>query len=391
MNTVLVTSPVLQHAHQMALALHERALLQGFWSGVPVIETGEAPPRWMPARWRQRIRTIDIPRALRRHPARFQATTRLARALRLADSDNMHRIFHWFDAWAARQVMRDRPQVVVAYENAAFHTFRAAKAVGARCVLDAAALHHQAALELLGGFDTPYTPEINRRKDEEVRLADMILACSPLAAESYVANGVPSDKLHPLLLGAEPPRNTPEWQPSEGPLRFVFAGVLCLRKSIDLILAAFRRLHAEGLRYELEFIGGVEDPVWIAEVAATPNARYRTNVPQKELYAALAQADCLLLPSRSDSFGMVVAEAMACGTPAIVTTQTGAKAMIENHPGSGWIVEPDADDLHDTLRGLIENPERVRAARPAARSAGQAFSWADYRERAGRLLEDFVR
>ena len=36
-------------------------------------------------------------------------------------------------------------------------------------------------------------------------MADLILTCSPLAAESYVAHGVPRDKVRPLMLGAEPP------------------------------------------------------------------------------------------------------------------------------------------------------------------------------------------
>jgi glycosyltransferase involved in cell wall biosynthesis len=393
MRTVLVTHPGLQHSHQLALALHERSLLQSFWSGVPVAAQGEPPPWWLPARFHQKVRHVDIPGALRRHPARFQFALHVARSLSFspASSDTTHRIFHWFDAWAARQIMQFKPKVVVAYENAAYHTFKAAKAIGARCVLDAAAFHHQAAADLIGMDSTPYTPEINRRKDEEVQMADLILTCSPLAAESYVSHGVSRDKLRPLLLGAEPPPQIPPWQPSEGSPRFVFAGTLCHRKSVDLIVDAFQRLHAEGLSYDLEFIGGVGESSLLSAVQAMPNTRYTANAPQKALYAVLAQADCLLLPSRSDSFGMVVAEAMACGTPAIVSTQTGAKAMVEAYPGSGWIVEPDADALYATARKLIENPGMLQAARPVAMRSGQAFSWANYRSRAGQVLEEFVQ
>ncbi|MDM0077831.1 glycosyltransferase [Variovorax sp. J2P1-59] len=393
MRSVLVTHPGLQHSHQLALALHERSLLQSFWSGVPVTAQGEPPPWWLPGSFRQKLRHVDIPRGLRRHPARFQVALRVARSMshNRSSSDTTHRIFHWFDAWAARQILQFRPKVVVAYENAAYHTFKAAKAIGARCVLDAAAFHHQAAAELIGAHATPYTPEINRRKDEEVQMADLILTCSPLAAESYVSNGVSRDKLRPLLLGAEPPPQIPVWQPPQGSPRFVFAGTLCHRKSVDLIVDAFQRLHADGLSYDLEFMGGIGDPSLLSAVQATPNARHTANAPQKELYAVLAQADCLLLPSRSDSFGMVVAEAMACGTPAIVSTQTGAKAMVEAYPGSGWIVEPDAEALYATVRHLIQNPQLLQAARPVAMQSGQAFSWTDYRARAGQLLEEFVQ
>jgi len=392
MRSVLVTHPGLQHSHQLALALHEKGLLQSFWSGVPVAAPGEALPWWLPARYRNKVRRVEIPRELRRHPLRFQLIAQVAQSIDLGprSSDLAHRIFHGFDAWAARRLRRLRPRLVVAYENAAYHTFQAARQIGARCVLDAASLHHRAAAEWLGSPQTPYTPEINRRKDEEVRLADLVLTCSPLAAESYLANGVPPDKIRSLILGAEIPAGLPAWQPQGGPPRFVFAGMLSRRKSIDLILAAFQQLRAEGLAYALEVVGGAAEPELLAAVLATPGVRHRPGVPQQELFAILAQADCLLLPSRFDSFGMVVAEAMACGTPAVVSTRTGARAMIETFPGSGWIVEPEVESLRALLARLIRNPEELHAARAKAIRSGEAFSWASYRFRVGRLLEDFL-
>lgn len=393
MTPVLVTHPGLQHSHQLALALHERSLLQSFWSGVPVVAEGEALPWWLPASYRAKIRKVEIPRALRRHPARFQLALRMSGSVNfgIPGSDVIHRVFHWFDHWAAQQIRQLRPKVVVAYENAAFHSFQAAKEVGARCVLDAAAFHHKTAARLLGTGETPYTPEINRRKDEEIRLADLILTCSPLAAESYTANGIAANKIRPVMLGSEVPSDVPAWQAHDGPPRFIFAGALSRLKSIDSIVSVFRRLHAEGIAYELEFVGGVADAELLRAVLATPNTRYTPSVPQRELYAKLARADCLLLPSRFDSFGMVVAEAMACGTPAVVSTNTGSKAMIEAFPGSGWIVEPDVEPLHALLRRLALAPQQLHDARAAARASGDAFSWASYRSRAGELFEEFVQ
>jgi glycosyltransferase involved in cell wall biosynthesis len=387
-----VTHPGLQHSHQLALALQERELLQSFWSGVPIAAPGEALPWWLPEGYRKKIRRVDIPRELRRHPVRFQLIAQIGQAVQPGgiSSDQAHRLFHGFDAWAARRLRRLRPKLVVAYENAAYHSFQAAKEIGARCVLDAASIHHRVAAELLGSAETPYTPEINRRKDEEVRLADLIVTCSPLAAESYLMNGVPAGKLRTLILGAEIPAGLPAWQPHAGPPHFVFAGALTRRKSIDILADAFRRLHAEGLPSSVEFVGGVDDPALLEDVRATPGARHTPGVSQQELYAILARADCLLLPSRFDSFGMVVAEAMACGTPAIVSTRTGAKAMIEAFPGSGWVVEPEVGSLHALLGRLTRNPEELAAARAHAQRAGAAFSWASYRARAGQLMEELL-
>lgn len=386
--------PALQHAHQLALALHERLLLRGFYSGVPVAAAGDPLPWWLPDSYQRKIKRVEIPVALRRHPVRFQTLLRAGSAFgsTSARTDRAHRVFHWFDAWMARRVLHLRPKVVVAYENSACLTFRAARKVGALCVLDAPSVHHRSGAILMETELTPYTPEINRRKDEEVDLADLVLTCSPFAAKTYLDNGVAPSKVQPLLLGAELPEDmsSTQGQRSPGPPRFVFAGALSRRKSVDLIVSTFKRLHDEGLRYELQFVGGVAEQDLLREVLNTPNASYHPGVAQRDLFPMLANADCLLLPSRFDSFGMVVAEAMACGTPALVSTQTGAKALIEALPGSGWVVEPTLASLHTTLQCLLRDPTLLQTARAEAIKARDQFSWRAYRRRAGDLFEDLV-
>ena len=273
--SVLVAHPTLQHSHQLALALHERRLLRAFWSGVPVASPGEPLPMWMPERFRRKVKSVDIPAALRFHPIRFQLCLR-AGQLALPDKgtglgDLPHRIFHWFDAWTARRIQRLKPKLVIAYENSAYHTFAAAKAVGARCVLDAASLHHRTSFDLMDGrWQSAFDIEVNRRKDAETEMADLILTCSPLAADSYLSHGVPASKVHPLLLGAELPARMKRRQERNGPPRFIFAGVLSTRKSVDLILSAFKRLSDEGLSYELEFVGNANDPALLDLLRATP-------------------------------------------------------------------------------------------------------------------------
>lgn len=392
MTTFLVTHPGLQHSHQLALALYEHGLLQGFWSGVPVLAEGEAVPFFLPASYANRLKKADIPKALRRHLLLFQALLRSGRVFShwMPADEYAHRVFHAFDWWVSRQLPKLKPRVVVAYENSAYHTFRAAKAIGARCVLDAASLHHSAGTRMGVVADTPFRREINRRKDEEVELADLVLTCSPLAAESYHAAGVPADKLRPVLLGTDLPQGIGQWQPHQHPLHFIFAGALSYRKSIDLILAAFRRLHQENLVAEVTFVGGLAEARWLKEIEQTPNAHYVPGVPQRELFKLLSQADCLLLPSRFDSFGMVVAEAMACGTPAIVSNRTGAKALIEQFPKAGWIVEADENSLYQCLRARIDDRHSLFTAREHALQAAQHFTWTAYRQRVGDLLQDFA-
>lgn len=392
MKEIFVSHPGLQHAHQLAWALHERGLLQAFWSGVPVISDGETLSYLLPTAYAQRIKKVGIPPALRRHPMMFQALLRAGAVLPSGFSreDYAHRIFHLFDWWVGKKITHLKPRVVVAYENSAYHTFQAAKAIGARCILDAPSLHHAAGARLMSIKKTPYLAEINRRKDKEIALADMILTCSPLAAEGYLAVGVQHDKVRPILLGATLPKSIVGWQPHAQPLHFIFAGGLRYLKAIDIILSAFKRLHNESLPYQLSFVGGQGEPGWVEQIEKLPAATYYPGVAQVVLYQMLAKADCLLLPSRFDSFGMVVAEAFACGTPAIVSAQTGAKAMIEEFPGAGWIVECEEDRLYQCVKDRIQNRAALFAARSYALEASRHFTWQAYRGRVGQLIQDWM-
>ena len=87
---------------------------------------------------------------------------------------------------------------------------------------------------------------------------------------------------------------------------------------------------------------------------------------------------------------MVVAEAMASGTPAIVSAQTGSKAIIEAFPGAGWIVDCDEESLYECLRERLCDPGSLSAARAHASEAARHFTWSAYRERVGAIIEEFL-
>ncbi len=390
---ILIVHPGLQHSHQLAWALHEVGLLEGFWSGVPVQSTGSDLRRWIPGKWSQKLKRVEIPSSLCTHPLVFPLMCRATQWLpaSLEPGDAAHKVDHWFDAWAAKRISMQRPRAVVAYENAARNSFRAAKALGARCILDAASFHHATGARLNPVKPTPYLAEINRRKDEEVELADLILTCSPLAAESYKLAGFAESKIQVLPLGANLPFAQRAFQRHLEPLHFVFAGGLRKLKAVDVICEAFTRLSQEGLPYRLTFVGGEAEKGWVDLIGRVPNARYLPNIPQAELFDLFCQVDCLLLPSRYDAFGMVVAEAMACGTPAIVSHNTGAKVMVEAVPGAGWVVDCTVDSLLKCLRARIEDRQSVFSARPFAQRAAAQFTWQAYRSRAGIAVKQWMK
>jgi glycosyltransferase involved in cell wall biosynthesis len=305
----------------------------------------------------------------------------LNRYLGLSRSAYAHRIFHLFDAWVARQIEVLRPEVVVAYENSAMRTFEAARRIGARCVLDAPAVHRAAAAAMLELPSDRYQAQINARKDREVELADLVITCSEFAAQSYADAGVPASKLRSILLGASPPANVQRRRTRAG-TRFLYAGGLTTLKAVDLLQQAFAMVRARVPEAELAIAGwGAEAPL-AAALASTPGVTLLGALPQPALFQEIADADCLVLPSRFDSFGMVVAEALACGTPALVSERVGAKEILLEFPRAGWIVQVSAQSLYDRMLELATVRASLDEARPYASLAGEKYTWARYRRAA---------
>jgi len=391
-NKVVVFHPGLQHSHQLAQGLWEQGLLEKFISGVPVRNESEMVPFWMPKSLAKRMKVVSIAAELRCHPQIWWPLTRLAGCIPDAGyaHDFSHRVMHAFDRWAAGEVRRLKPKAVVAFENSAWHTFQAAKEIGARCILDAPSFHHATAARLIPMPTRGYLGEINRRKDQEVALADHILTCSGIAMDSYLEAGVPKGKISAMLLGATLPSGIQRPMRAQGRIRFIFAGAMSYRKSMDLIFKAFETLKAEGLPIELTIVGGAENHDWIRQANAIDGVTYLGQKGQRDLYEEFSRSDCLLLPSRFDSFGMVVAEAMATGVPALVSSMTGARALIEAVPGSGWVVEPDYESLLQGMRNVLASESAWEMHSAKALAAAAQFTWPAYRKRVADLIKECV-
>jgi glycosyltransferase involved in cell wall biosynthesis len=292
-----------------------------------------------------------------------------------------------YDAWVAPAVSSVKPDLVVCYENGALRTFRAARAVGALCVLDAASVHYKAQREWLADSREADPRSVEERKALEIAAADAILTCSPLAAQTYLEAGVPSTKVFSVPLGTVVPRIEAS-RPSRGTAcRFLFVGSVTRHKGGESLLKVFRDLAADRVPAQLTLIGGVVEHGLEKQLGQLANVVRIPFLPQARLFEEIATHDCLALPSRFDSFGMVVPEAMAVGVPAIVSERVGAKCIIEDHPEAGWIVPCDTQALKEQMLALVENRSLLLRASRAAREAARAYSWEHYRARVVRTLE----
>ena len=168
-------------------------------------------------------------------------------------------------------------------------------------------------------------------------------------------------------------RPTPE-QPT-----LLFIGTDFYRKGGDLAIDAFARIHAEFPNSRMLFVTG--DPV--PRQLRVEGIEFMTPIWRRdEIQALYRQADIFILPSRLETWGDVVLEAMAFGLPCIVS---GGEAMEEivAHGVTG-LVTPDltADALAEAIRQLIREPERLNEmGRDGRRRVEDLFTWREVTQR----------
>ena len=390
---VLVTHPGRQHSHQAALALAQAGMLAGYWAGVPAVEeAARRVPGFLRARL-ARYAPIPLDPALARWNPWTPALRRTGDALLPAGTAAWADFVacRLFDRWAARELQEIDTDAVLACEISALETFRAAKRRGLARLLDAPSIHHASQDRLHGTTDPP---RLHRRitgvKDEEIALADHIVTVSELARQTYLEAGVAAEKVHAVPLGADLELFSPDGvgPERERPFTFLFSGATIRRKGFDLLLKAFEgatgeadgRLRIAGPRGDLGSLLDGRDPDRVAFLGP------RT---QPELAAELRRADVLVLPSRNDSFGMVVAEALASGTPVLISEMVGAKDLV-TEGRTGWIVPVnDVEALADRMAWCLRHPQEVRAMRPDCRRAAETATWPAYHGRFAELVRSF--
>ncbi|BCX80688.1 alpha-maltose-1-phosphate synthase [Methylomarinovum caldicuralii] len=146
------------------------------------------------------------------------------------------------------------------------------------------------------------------------------------------------------------------------PFRLLYVGNWSRRKGVDLLAPIMEAL---GDGFELAYTADREGAH--ERYALPPNCRNLGRLSGESLVTAYQQADALLFPSRLEGFGLVAAEAMACGLPVIAANTSSLPEVVE-HEQTGLLCPADAIDAFvQAARTLATDIARWRMMRQAAR------------------------
>jgi D-inositol-3-phosphate glycosyltransferase len=130
-------------------------------------------------------------------------------------------------------------------------------------------------------------------------------------------------------------------------------------------------------------LGVVDPPALLqraADLGVADRVAFLTPRAHEDLAALYREADVVLMPSHSESFGLVALEAQACGTPVVATDVGGLRHVLgrlDGHDGGGTLVgDHDPVAFADAVRTYLADPVAAAAAGERGRRRAQAFSWA---------------
>jgi glycosyltransferase involved in cell wall biosynthesis len=332
------------HLYSLAEAVAQQGEQVTFYSGYP--------------RWRLRP---PFSARMKTHSLRTCITYGLLR-LPTAIRPSNRTLFLWqdrhFDHWASQQL--GHHDFVHAMPGQAARTFSRAKSLNVRTVLNHATGPSIRWVDIMQreydrvGLNlekrTVYNSAYFKQEEKEYALADYHCVASTLVRDQLVDLGIPLAKIWLVGYGAEPNLFYRASAKTSGVFRILFAGNLSLRKGIRTLLHALEL--AGSPNWHLDFYGHVSEEAKtdIATYRGTVPVRFHGAVKQNVLAEAMRAASVLVLPSLEEGFGLVVVQALACGTPCLVSDRVGAGDLITQRENGSIFKVGDAAALADELK-----------------------------------------
>jgi glycosyltransferase involved in cell wall biosynthesis len=191
-----------------------------------------------------------------------------------------------------------------------------------------------------------------------------------------IPNGVFFEELEPLPSPGTFRRQHPEL--GDAPY-VLFLSRLHYKKGLDVLADAFAQVAKSHAGVRL-VVAGPDDGAEadfrarIARSGLIDRVHVVGPLYDESKFAAMVDAACFCLPSRQEGFSVAVLESLACGTPAVITTECHFNEL--EPAGGGRVVPVDASAVASALLGMIGDPAaRESMSRSARRLIREHYTW----------------
>lgn len=219
-----------------------------------------------------------------------------------------------------------------------------------------------------------------------LRRAHRVIVTSAWARAELIGRGLVAERRIVVAVPGSDDAPAAARSPSGGSLLCV--GVVAPHKGQDMLVDALARLDP-GLGWTCTIAGSLEtEPEFAARLAdqaahagLSERITWAGVLTGDELDAAYARADLLVAPSRSESYGMAVSDALRRGIPVIATRVGGLPEAVEPGDAAVLVSPDDPAALSDTLKGwLVDAALRGRLRSAARRLRSGRPRWTDTAE-----------
>lgn len=253
-------------------------------------------------------------------------------------------------------------------------------------------------------------PEPERRAEAEAGVmacADAVLAnCIPEAEQLVEFYNADPERIEIVPPGVDQAFFSPGHQggarwavgADDRPL-LLFVGRIQPLKGVDVAVQTLAAIERKDAR--LWIVGGASGAAGDAEVqrikalikelGVEDRVEFKPPIPHHLLSTFYRAADVVLVPSRSESFGLVALESAACGIPVVASAVGGLLTLVE-HGHTGYLVESrDPLEYATWVDAILADPVLARRLSVSAAAMARRYTWSTSAARLRRLFEDLTQ
>lgn len=148
--------------------------------------------------------------------------------------------------------------------------------------------------------------------------------------------------------------------------RMFFLSRIHPKKNVEMLIRCWARLERRFLDWDLSIVGPDKDNNYadgmkeLARTLGCQRVTFEGELKGDEKYKFMAESECEILPTHSENFGMVVAEALACGTPVICSHGAPWKGLADEK--CGWWIPTETAAFEDAMSDAMSRSREELAA-----------------------------